>query len=298
MKRLIALLLAACMLAGPARAQGGTEGYSRMSVKAGVMTGNINSRRLDKLSGGVEIELISEDSTQPNLPIKADLITFVWVDGRNTPAKISMRGNVDITHPDAHITAERADWNLETGDLIFTGNPVLDSADFKGLRADEIQINMETGAYELRQGNVREMAIQGGDGSNGGGNGGGADIPGLLTESDITDWARFLDTIKAQAAAEGENPGKQILARLGEEPRRMLTTMDTAALVGAKGQVLGQLNGVLRRPGMFKRSAWAGATLTQEIEDLLKLSNQTPEQQVRQNRLLLHAAYPDLVKGL
>ena len=295
MKRLYALLLASSLLAAPAPAQGGTEGYARMSVNAGVMTGNINTKRLDKLSGGVAIELISDDGTKPNLPIKANEVTFTWKEGQTTPSTISMRGNVDISHPQAHITAQRADWNLESGDLVFTGNPVLDSEDFKNLKADEIRINMETGAYELRQGNVKEMPLQGAESGAGGGNG---NIPGLLAESDITDWTAFLDTIKAESQAEGENPGKQILSRLGDEPRKMLTTMDTLALVGAKGQVVGQLNGVLKRPGMFKRSAWAGKTLSEEVEALIQIKEQTPEQQVRQNRLLLHAAYPDLVKGL
>jgi len=296
MKRLNALLLVAGLLAGEALAQGGTEGYSKMSVIAGVMTGNINTKRLDKLSDGVQIELISEDGTKPNLPIKASTVTFTWIEGKSTPATISMRGSVDINHPQAHITAERADWNLESGELVFTGNPVLDSEDFKNLKADEIRINMETGAYQLRQGNVKEMPLQGAESGVSGGS--GAAVPGMLSESDISDWTVFLDTLKAEAKAEGENPGKQIMSRLGEKPRGMLMGTDTAVLVGAKGQVLEQLNGVLRRSGMFKRSAWAGKTLSEEIEALLKIQEQTPEQQVRQNRLLLHAAYPDLVKGL
>ena len=295
MKRLTAFFLAATLLAAPALAQGAADGYSKMSVKADMMTGNMNNGRPEKLSGGVKILLISDSGEKPNLPIAANSVTFSWKDGQATPATITMRGSVDINHPDAHIRAERADWNMETGDLVFTGNPVLDSEDFKGLKAGEIRINLESGRYELLNGvEVQEMALQS-DGN--GGNGANA-IPGLLAESDIADWAGFLDTIKAQAAAEGENPGKQILSRLDETPRKMLLGTDTQTLTGAKDQVLGQLNGVLKRPGMFKRSAWAGTTLTEEIEALLKISNQTPEQQVRQNRLLLHAAYPDLVKGL
>lgn len=297
MKRYIAMLLVAGLVALPALGQGGTQGYSRMSVNAGTWVGNINTKRLDKLSGGVAIVLLSDDASKPNLPIKASEITFTWKEGENTPETISMRGNVDITHPQAHITSQRADWNLASGDLVFTGNPVLDSEDFKNLVAKEIHINMDTGAYSLQGGNVEEMSLQGGD-SDAGGGGASDNIPGLLTEADITDWAKFLDTIKAEAKAEGDNPGKQILGRLGEQPRKMLTTMDTSALVDAKPQVLGQLNGVLKRPGMFKRSAWAKATLSDEIESLLKIDRQTPEQQVRQNRLLLQAAYPDLVKGL
>lgn len=298
MKRLNALLFAGILLALPALAQGGAGGYSKMSVKADSMTGNMNTGRPEKLSGGVEIELIALDSGRSNLPIRANTVTFSWRDGLPTPVAITMQGNVDINHPDAHIRSQRADWNMETGELVFTGDPVLESEEFDELRAGEIRINLETGDYELSNGvQVKEMPIQG-DANGGGGGNGGNNIPGLLTEGDITDWAAFLNTIKSQAAADGENPGKQLLSRLGDTPRNMLLNTDTEVLVGAKGQVLDQLNGVLKRPGMFNRSAWAGIALSEEIESLLLITNQTPEQQVRQNRLLLHAAYPDLVKGL
>lgn len=297
MKRIHAFVLATLLVAAPAIAQGGAEGYAKMSVKADTMTGNMNTGRPEKLAGGVEIVLISADGSKPNLPIKANTVTFSWKDGQTTPASIAMQGNVDIRHPDAHIRAQRADWNMLSGDLVFTGNPVLESEEFEELKAGEIRINLATGRYELSNGvEVKEMPIQGGEDD--GGSSGGADIPGLLTEADITDWAAFLNTIKEQAQAEGENPGKQIMSRLGEKPRGMLLGTDTQVLLGAKGQVLEQLNGVLRRGGMFKRSAWAGIPLTEEIEQLLDIPNQTPEQQVRQNRLLVHAAYPNLVKGL
>lgn len=296
MKRLYGLTLLAALLAWNAYGQGGTEGYSKMSFSADLLTGNFVTKQFDKFSGNVDIELISEDGSKPNLPIKANEVLMTWKAGRSIPVTISMRGNVDIEHPEAHIRAQRADWNLESGELVFTGNPVMNSESFKNVLADEIRINMETGALEMEGGRVREMSLQATD--SGGGDAGGNGIPGLLSESDITDWAAFLDTIKEQANAEGENPGKQLLSRLGETPRNMLRETDTNTLVGAKGQILAQLNGVLKRPGMFKRSAWAGIPLTEEIERLLDIPDQTPEEQVRQNRLLLHVAYPELVKGL
>lgn len=297
MKRLYAMILAmglaVGLLAGPAPAQGAAEGYSKMSVRAGLMTGNLNTRRPEEFSGGVEIELISEDGTKPNLPIKADVITFTWKEGRSTPVTIKMRGNVDINHPDAHIVSQRADWDLESGDIVFTGNPVLDSEDFQGLSADQIRINMETGAYELDNGVVQEMALQGAEhGAPVGG------LPGLLAESDVTDWASLLNTIKAQSGEAGDNPGKQILAQLDEGTRNVLLNTSTEALMESRGLLLDRLNGVLRRPGMFKRSAWADTELSDDIEALLDIADQTPAQQVRQNRLLLHAAYPEMVKGL
>ncbi|MCF6285294.1 MAG: hypothetical protein L3K26_08900 [Candidatus Hydrogenedentes bacterium] len=280
------------LLAPPIHAQGGAEGYDKMSVKAGLMRGNINTNRPESFSNGARIVLKSSDGSKPDLPISANTITFSWKDGQSSPVSIKMDGNVDIKHPDANITAQHANWNLETGDLVFTGNPVMDSTELKGLRAEKISINLNTGAYEMIQGEIDETPIGGMDS-------GGSDtpIPGELTEADITDWAGFINAIKAQGQASGENPGKQLLTRLDEKTRNLLQTIDTPTLVSNKGDILKKLNGVIRKPGLFKRNAWKGITLSDEAEVLIKIKDQTPEEQVRQNRLVLHAAYPNMLKA-
>ncbi len=293
----VRLTTLALLLASPAFAQGGADGYDLMSVKAGLMRGNINTNRPESFSGGAHIVLKASDGTKPEMPIKASTITFTWKDGQTTPAVIKMEGNVDIRHPDAKITAQRADWNLETGDLVFTGNPVMDSPALKGLRAKKISINLNTGAYELEQGEVDEAPLESMDS---GSSSSGPALPGELAEADVTDWAGLINTIKAQGQAEGDNPGKQILKQLDEKTRGFLQSVDTPVLVNNKGDILKQINGVIRRPGMFKRAAWEsqGITLSDELEALLNVSQQTPEQQARQNRLLLQAAYPDMIKAL
>jgi hypothetical protein len=69
-------------------------------------------------------------------------------------------------------------------------------------------------------------------------------------------------------------------------------------LVGAKADVIKQLNAVIRKPGMYKRAAWDGIALSDEVKALIAKKDQTPEEQARQNRLLLNAAYPAMIKGL
>jgi len=296
MKQLFPCLMAILLLAPPAPAQGGAEGYDLMSVQAGKMVGNFNTGQMDSLTGGAFIVLKASDGSKPEMPIRAGAITFTWKEGQSTPSVIKMEGNVDIRHPDAKITAQRADWNLETGDLVFTGNPVMDSPALKGLRAQRISINLETGGYSIDQGEADGVPLQG----MGSGGGNGAAIPGELAEADVTDWAGLINAIKAQGAAEGDNPGKQVLKQLDEQTRGLLQNVDTSVLLENKGVILKQLNGVIRRPGMFKRAAWEsqGIALSEEVESLIAVSRQTPEQQVRQNRLLLHAAWPDMIAAL
>lgn len=299
MKRITAMLLGAMLIASPAFTQGAAKGYSRMSVEAGVMKGNFTNGQLESLTGGVRIELLSDDPANPSLPIRANTITFEWKAGSSMPAKIKMDGNVDIKHPQGRITAQHADWNLESGDLVFTGNPVMDSEQFKNLTAERILINMETGAFELQQGGVKEMALQGGGGPGAGGGGkSGAPMPGELSEADVTDFEGLINAIKTEAKAEGENPGKQIMAQLNPTVRGMLEKQETSVIVGSKADVIKQINGVLRKPGMYKRAAWEGVALSDELTALIAKKNQTPEEQCRQNRLLLNAAYPAMIKGL
>lgn len=298
MKRITAILLGAMLIASPAFTQGAAKGYSRMSVEAGLMKGNFTTGQLDSLTGGVRIELLSDDPANPSLPIRANTITFEWKEGSSMPAKIKMDGNVDIKHPQGKITAQHADWNLESGDLVFTGSPVMDSEKFKNLTAERILINMETGAFELQDGGVKAMALQAGDSATDGGGSSGAPMPGELGEADVTDFEGLINAIKAQAKAEGDNPGKQVMAQLNPTVRGMLESQETAVLVGAKADVIKQINSVIRKPGMYKRAAWEGIALSDDLKALLAKTTQTPEEQSRQNRLLLQAAYPATIKGL
>lgn len=299
MKRIAALILGAMLIASPAFTQGGADGYNDMSVKAGMMIGNIKTGKVDSLTGGVFIELLSNDASKPSLPIRANSITFEWKEDAKMPAKIKMDGNVDIKHPDGQIKAQHADWNLESGDLVFTGNPVMDSPTLKNLAAERIVINMNTGAFSLEQATVDKMPLKGADGggaSNGGG--GGAPVAGELTEADVTDFEGLINALKTQAKESGDNPGKQVMAQLNATVRGMLESQETSVLVGAKADVIKQLNAVIRKPGMYKRAAWEGITLSDEVTALIAKKDQTPEEQARQNRLLLHAAYPAMIKGL
>lgn len=300
MRRIAAFLLGAMLIAAPVFAQGGADGYNSMSVKAGMMKGNIQTGKLASLTGGVFIELLSDDAAQPDLPIRANTITFEWKEGSSMPSKIKMDGNVDIKHPQGQIKAQHADWNLESGDLVFTGDPVMDSDTFKNLAAERIMINMETGAFSLEQTSVDKMPLKGtdGGGASSGGGGGGTPLPGELTEADVTDFEGLINALKSQAKDSGDNPGKQVMAQLNPTVRGMLESQETSVLVGAPKPTLS--SGSTRSSGSPAcTSAPPGKVLalSEEVTALIAKKDQTPEEQARQNRLLLNAAYPAMIKG-
>ncbi len=119
---LTALLIAAASLA-TAQAPG-MNGYSRMKIDhAGQITGNL-SGAIEEMSGGVRIELLSDDEAKGNLPIAADKITFAWGED-SQPKSIVLTGNVRIKHPDADVTAEKAEWDFASGQLVLKVNHVM-----------------------------------------------------------------------------------------------------------------------------------------------------------------------------
>ncbi len=293
MKRM-GLLLLALGFAWSVSAQDLKGGYTRMKIeKVGSCKAAFGgSFRIQSMTGGVHIVLMSDDPAQKDLPIRAQTMTFDWPEGVDQPKQLVLEGNVQIQHPQAAVSAERAEWNFETGKLVFTGSPKMDSERAKGLRASRITLNFKTNQLEAEDMSIDEAPMN----STGGGLGGTAD-PSALTEADIKDWAGFIDAIKTDLKKPAACPGKQLAAKLGAEAQTALKNMDTAMLVQNKGSLLKNINKVLGQPGLYTKDAFAGVTLDDETKALLDKKERTTAEQMRQNRLLLQAAFPSFIAG-
>lgn len=246
---------------------------------------------IQEMTGGVSIVLISDDPGVQQLPMKSQTMRFRYRDGDGRPHIIVMEGAVDIKHPQANVTSERAEWNFETGDLVFTGNPVMNMPGVKDLRGSKITINLKNRTLD-----VTDMTASEVDPNATGGTPAGPSDPSMLADGDVTDWAGFIEALRAQAVSEAPSPGRQIYSRLDARLQEPLRTLSTDALLGQKATLIRELNRVLSRPGMFNREAWGGVAITEEAEALLAKGSLTPAEQFRQNRLLLEAAYPQFVR--
>ncbi len=260
-------------------------GYTSMEIEAGRMVGNFATGAIEEMSGGVRIRLLADNPDMAPLPIQAEVMKFSWTQGRTTPSMIVMERKVRVAHPDATISAERAEWNFDSGQLVFSGSPEVNSERLKGLRGEQMTLNLKTNTFEVTQVRAEEVPLQTPEVAE------RAPQHGFRAE-EVQNWERLIAAIKEQAAAEEPSPGKQILAQLSAQNQQLLMQLDTAMLVERKADMLRLINGVLTNPDFYNEAAWAEITLSDEATGLLAESERDTPKQARLNRLLLEAAYP------
>jgi len=280
---LTALLFAAAATASAQTGPGAMGGYNIMDVEAGEYDGGLDGT-INRLSGGAKVRLYSDDSDKEPLPISADAMTFSYPDeGGSQPSAILLEGNVVVTHPEGTIRAQKADWDLDKGILTFTGNPVMSTALADEIRGEKVIINFNEDRVLIPGIRIKEMRLA------------EARDLSLLSETDVRDWAKFLDTMQTQCGADGPSPGKRIVSLLDPEAQNQIASATPEQLLANKKGVLKQINRVLANPKLYDKAAWEGIGLDKETQDLLAKDALPSRQQTRLNRLLLQAAYPDLI---
>lgn len=285
MKSIVLAALVAFLAAAATAQDDSLSGYNAMKADyIGEVTGSIEDGSFETMSGGVEITLLSDDPKQKPVPIRARMMTFEYAAGGGKPSRIMMQGSVQVNHPVAAVSADKAEWNFEQGEMMFSGNVVMNSDRMKNVQCDELVLNFNTGRYRMTKVKAELVSPETGDSAP-------AD-PSLLRESDIQDWTGLINALKQQAAAETASPGKHILSLLDGETRGILTSASTETIVENKSKLLKQLNKVLANPKLYNEAAWTGIALSDEAKALLAKQDRTPEELTRLNRLLLHAAYP------
>ena len=126
-----------------------------------------------------------------------------------------------------------------------------------------------------------------------------------FTEADVQDWPGFIAALRAQAAAPGLSPAKEVLALLSDEVSALLSAQPADKPVDAAllRRLIAELNTrVLTSTKLCDRShraAWQGVTLGAELTDLLRRHDVdlvlTDQELPRLNRLLIEAAWPGRV---
>ncbi len=269
--------------------------YSSMKIeKVGKLKGTLNQgMSIREMSGGVSIVLLSQEPNTPNMPIKADKMTFEWEEGRNSPVLIRMEGKVYLEHPEGKLTAEKAVWDFKREVVEFTGNPTLDSPKAQGLKGSKIVMDFKNNTIDIEnlQADMIPLQVEG--------SGGGAEtgLP-LLTESDVSDWNGFIVELKKQGQADGMTPGKYLLSKFDGDARSQFLSAPNDLILKRKQDLVKQINRLLRKSDFYNKEAWTKITIPETANELLKKGNLTPQEQVQLNRLLLQCAFPNLVKPL
>ena len=287
----MALVLAAgCALAWGQDDENQISAYTNLSVNwADRIAGGLDGT-IERMEGNVDIVLTSDDPDRKPLPIKADLITFEYPEGGGgSPSRIVLEGNVHVEHPAGTFRGEHADWDFEAGRLVFTGDPVMDTAQFKNVRAETFILDFKTNRFEILKGRADAIPLQAAP---------RAIDPSLLRERDIEDWAGFLAAFKKQCVGDAPSPAKHILGLFQPEAKRLVSSLPAEDLVQYKDDFLKRMNEALEHPSFYDAASWQGAVVPPEAADLMQAAGGLePEQQARLNRLMLEAAYPKFVRA-
>ncbi len=116
-----------------------------------------------------------------------------------------------------------------------------------------------------------------------------------LHRMSVRDVPSFVQELKQQNAAEGENPGKRIVSLAGGSLKEMVNAKEDTRFTGGQvNDVVDGLNEVLAKKEFYSEAAWKDVNLGEETKVLL---NQGPEKLTGDdltylNRLLMRDAYP------
>lgn len=295
MKRTLLFLILLGLAGGaPGQEEGNLGGYNAMQIERvgrfrGSFDGTIGIR---EMTDGVRITLVSDDPALQPLPIRANIMRFTWPEGTDTPTAIIMEGNVEVQHPQASVKADRAEWDFEKGELVFTGNPIMNSDTVKGLRGNKMVINFNENYFDVIDMQAESSVPLRRPGTAGVPT---ETDPSMLTQEDVKDWKGLVTILKAQARAETPSPGRQIAAKLDPDIQGALMNATVDGLVGEKATLLKQLNNVLGKPGFYDEAAFAGVQIPEEANTLMAQESLDRSGQIRLNRLLLQAAYPEYI---
>ena len=121
-------------------------------------------------------------------------------------------------------------------------------------------------------------------------------------EGDVVDWPAFCQELATQGQAPEPSPGARIWPLLPAADRALVEQCAAGQPLSdaQKAQLREGLNGVLKSTDLYEETAFAEAAVPDEAQDLMVRAERAgglPERsRARLNRLLIQAAYPQLVR--
>ena len=270
--------------------------YTYMAVEnADHLEGSLDGT-VRRLEGNVHVVLKSDDPSVKPLSVGADEATFTYAEDKTSmPEIMLLKGHVLIAHPKGRMRADRAEWDLNTNQIMLTGNPAIDTPTMSGVQSESILIDLANGTWAIKKGKVGRIELGGATG----GESPEAD-PSLLREGDVTDWPVFFAAFKKQCASEKPAPGKHILNLFDPESKTAVGAMTVADLMGMKQKFIKKMNEALALPSFYSEDAWRGAAISEEAGSLLEARASRTlarNELTRMNRLLLEAAFPGQIQS-
>jgi lipopolysaccharide export system protein LptA len=238
-----------------------------------------------KLTGEAVVRLYSDDASAGSMRIHAHTINATLAaDADFQPEFVTMDRDVVVEHPDVTVTASHGEWSFTSGEVRFTGSPVMTFTNGMIVKGEVISLDLQKGSFNIKKSIGTGLPT-----------GSATRNPFRLTQEAITDWPAFIAALQAQSKGDAPSPGKQIVVHIAnEQVRRGLANLpaDREPMGDLKKTIIKQLNGVLEADTLYSKDAWAGITLDASTTALLGKGALSADEVLELNRRLLSAAYP------
>ncbi len=173
---LLSAFIWAAVAGVPEEEQAGKTGYERLTLeKFGGMEGNLDGF-IHRLSDGVHMKFMKlfDEASQDDLDVQAKTLELTYIDEEDKiPDVIVFEGSVRFVHQSGTVRAEKATVDMQTKEVLFTGNITYDLPPVRGGETEWIRMNLDTGEVKAGPGKVREFDLRSGDNAPGSGNSAG-----------------------------------------------------------------------------------------------------------------------------
>ena len=160
---LLSAFIWAAVAGVPAEEQAGKTGYERLTLERfGGMEGNLDGF-IHRLYDGVHMKFMKlfDEASEDDLDVQAETVEFTYIDEEDKiPDVIVFEGNVKFVHQSGTVRAEKATVDMQTKEVLFTGNITYDLSLLRGGETEWIRMNLDTGEVRAGPGKVREFDLR------------------------------------------------------------------------------------------------------------------------------------------
>jgi len=123
-----------------------------------------------------------------------------------------------------------------------------------------------------------------------------------FTGNDLLDVPELAERLKKEGQSNKPSPGRRIWSLIDADVRTTLSETDTENADQRhfliRFELTAALNGLLDKPDLYDEEAWQDVAVVEEARELMKrgVDDLSEEELARLNRLLLEAAYPNLIR--
>lgn len=159
---LLSAFIWAAVAGVPAEEQAVKTVYERLEIAFGEVELNLDGF-VHRFSKGVHMKFMKlfDEASEDDLDVQAETVEFTYIDEEDKiPDVIVFEGNVQFAHQSGTVHSEKATVDMQTKEVLFTGNITYDLSLLRGGETEWIRMNLDTGKVKAGPGKVREFDLR------------------------------------------------------------------------------------------------------------------------------------------